>query len=212
MAASSERPATTTAAATTTTTATRTRQRRYAPKSLGGCLTCRSRHVRCDQLRPRCSACCKASRQCRYAAATSAARSRTGTNSTSPDSGLEHEVIPEADIKMVYWEPPSPSATGRAQTNGPSSSYTSARITRVGCSLTYRRLVTAPGATLRERRALRYFRDVVAEKLAGYFDAGFWTGVLFRVAQGAASLRHAMVALASHWENVVVPGMHIQGW
>ncbi|OQV10601.1 Fungal Zn2-Cys6 binuclear cluster domain-containing protein [Cladophialophora immunda] len=138
-------------------------QRRYAPKSRGGCVTCRSRHVRCDQLRPRCSACKKSRRQCKYA--------------------LESPESSEPAVRLVLWEPTEP-------------------------KLTIRRLAHTPGQSPRECRALRYFRDVVAERLAGYFDASFWTRLTFQVAQTVGSLRHAMIALASHWENVVVPGMH----
>ncbi|KIX07680.1 uncharacterized protein Z518_02334 [Rhinocladiella mackenziei CBS 650.93] len=44
------------------------------------------------------------------------------------------------------------------------------------------------------------------ERLAGAFDASFWTGMALQVARIVSSLRHAMIALASYWENVVVPG------
>ncbi|KIW88112.1 uncharacterized protein Z519_11222 [Cladophialophora bantiana CBS 173.52] len=143
-------------------------RRRYAPKSKGGCQTCKSRHVRCDQLRPRCSACKKSARQCRYHSATPGFQESTGS---------------EAAIRVVLWEPTEP-------------------------KLTARRLAHTPGQSPEEYRALKYFRDVVAERLAGYFDASFWTRLTFQVAQSVGPLRHAMIALASHWENVVVPGMH----
>lgn len=137
-------------------------RRKYAPKKRGGCITCKSRHVRCDQQRPRCGACKKSSRQCSF--------------------GSDRGDTPEPDgIKIVLWEPGQP-------------------------SLSVQRMCQTPNQTSDESRALEYFRDVVAERLAGYFDATFWTGLAFRVSMSVASLRHAMIALASHWETVVVPG------
>ncbi|KAJ9616377.1 hypothetical protein H2200_000095 [Cladophialophora chaetospira] len=146
-------------------------KRRYAPKSQGGCLTCRSRHVRCDRARPRCSPCKKSSRQCGYPASSS-----SGPNSETTTS----EEAAAAAVKVVFYEPGN---------------------------LGVKRLAHTPGQTPREARALRYFREVVAERLAGFFDATFWTVGVVRVAQSVPSLRHALVAVASHWENVVVPGM-----
>ena len=74
--------------------------------------------------------------------------------------------------------------------------------------LNVQRLAHVPGQTAAELRALHYFRDVVAERLAGYFDTRFWADLVLQVAHSVASLRHAIIAVSSHWEAVVVPGMH----
>jgi hypothetical protein len=39
-------------------------KRKWAPKSKGGCSTCKSRRVKCDERQPRCTPCQKSSRQC----------------------------------------------------------------------------------------------------------------------------------------------------
>lgn len=63
-----------------------------------------------------------------------------------------------------------------------------------------------PDETPTEARALDYFREVVAPSLAGTYDPTFWNRAVVQVSHRASSLRHAVVALASHWEKVVEPG------
>ncbi|PMD12882.1 hypothetical protein NA56DRAFT_756235 [Hyaloscypha hepaticicola] len=41
-------------------------KRKWAPKTRGGCSTCKSRHIRCDKLEPCCTPCQKSSRNCAY--------------------------------------------------------------------------------------------------------------------------------------------------
>ncbi|CZR57815.1 uncharacterized protein PAC_07704 [Phialocephala subalpina] len=56
--------------------------RKWAPKGKGGCSTCKSRHIRCDDQHPRCTPCQKSSRQCEYSA------------NPNPDP-----------LKIVHWQP-----------------------------------------------------------------------------------------------------------
>lgn len=140
-------------------------KRRYAPKSRGGCATCRDRHIRCDQRRPRCSACQKSSRQC--------------------DFSVEQNAIRQGKLRVVLWEP-------------------------TGSNLALKEPSPIPGQSPAEARALDYFRDIVAPRLAGTYDPTFWNRVVLQASHRVSSLRHAIVALASHWENVVVPGSRIR--
>jgi hypothetical protein len=41
-------------------------KRKWAPKTRGGCSTCKSRHIRCDKLEPCCTPCQKSSRNCAF--------------------------------------------------------------------------------------------------------------------------------------------------
>lgn len=43
-----------------------TRQKRWAPKSRTGCLTCKKRRIKCDEARPACSRCTASGRECEY--------------------------------------------------------------------------------------------------------------------------------------------------
>lgn len=138
-------------------------RRRYAPRNRGGCATCRNRHVRCDQQRPRCASCQKSSRQCIY--------SNQGDQSCQDQENL----------RLVLWEP---SESIRIQNQ----------------------ISLIPGQTPAEARALDYFREIVAPNLAGTYDPTFWNRVVVQVSHNVSSLRHAIVALASHWEKVVEPG------
>ncbi|KAK5055147.1 hypothetical protein LTR84_012895 [Exophiala bonariae] len=135
-------------------------KRKYAPKSRGGCATCRNRHVRCDQQRPRCVSCQRSSRQCFY----------------SDERDQSHQ----ANLRLVLWEPAEP-------------------------ILSQSQMSLIPGQTPTEARALDYFREIVAPNLAGTYDPTFWNRVVVQVSHNASSLRHAVVALASHWERVVEP-------
>src|ERR1700712_121380 len=63
-----------------------TSKRKWAPKSKGGCHTCKSRHVRCDKTYPTCNPCQKSSRQCQYTS------SPTPSTSTDP-------------LKIVLYQP-----------------------------------------------------------------------------------------------------------
>ncbi|KAK5078496.1 hypothetical protein LTR64_003092 [Lithohypha guttulata] len=43
-----------------------TRQKRWAPKSRSGCVTCKKRRIKCDEGRPACGRCTASSRKCEY--------------------------------------------------------------------------------------------------------------------------------------------------
>lgn len=43
-----------------------TRQKRWAPKSRSGCMTCKKRRIKCDEARPSCSRCTLSNRVCEY--------------------------------------------------------------------------------------------------------------------------------------------------
>ncbi|KAF1925966.1 uncharacterized protein M421DRAFT_68738 [Didymella exigua CBS 183.55] len=50
-----------------------------------GCLTCRSRRIKCDEQRPRCATCIKSDRECRYASPNDASTS-TAPNGPTPSA------------------------------------------------------------------------------------------------------------------------------
>ncbi|KAM3522953.1 hypothetical protein MY4038_008397 [Beauveria bassiana] len=80
------------------------RKRRWAPRVRTGCWTCRSRHVKCDEVRPFCIRCRKGNRTC-SGYLDSVAPSSLQLSSASTDSCLEglrlnrhflHHLIPSA--------------------------------------------------------------------------------------------------------------------
>ena len=79
-----------------------------------------------------------------------------------------------------------------------------------GSNLALKELSPIPGQSPAEARALDYFRDIVAPRLAGTYDPTFWNRVVLQASHRVSSLRHALVALASHWETVVEPGSRIR--
>jgi hypothetical protein len=120
-----------------------------------------------------------ASRQCKYTS------SPTEVTSGSSIGILEEKA---KDIKVVFFEP----SRVRSFQNKFVSTQRPSRH---------------PDLTPRQSRLLHYFRMVVAERLTGYFNDRFWADQVFLVAQTVPSLRHAMIALSSHWQNVIVPRM-----
>ncbi|KAF1961867.1 putative Zn(II)2Cys6 transcription factor-like protein [Byssothecium circinans] len=64
----SSSPTSTTTTTITTTTSTRPRQRKFAPRSRQGCLTCRARRKRCDGQRPECQNCTRLNLSCEWQA------------------------------------------------------------------------------------------------------------------------------------------------
>lgn len=77
-----------------------------------GCITCKRRHVKCDEARPHCSNCCNGNRVCEGYVATGAKRSRvpstmqncwnskstTGTRGTAPTSPISSTSLQEARL------------------------------------------------------------------------------------------------------------------
>lgn len=125
-------------------------KRKSAPKGRSGCSTCKSRHVRCDESKPRCTPCQKSSRHCEYSA---------------------DPVRPCHDqLKVVMWQPHG---------------------------LAVQRVSPTPSQTSDEGRSFDFFRSKVAANLGGFFDSSFWTRDVLQAAQHEASIRHAVVALAS---------------
>ncbi|OAA33945.1 C6 zinc finger domain protein [Beauveria brongniartii RCEF 3172] len=89
------------------------RKRRWAPRVRTGCWTCRSRHVKCDEVRPSCIRCRKGNRTC-SGYLDSVAPTSLQLSSAPVESCLEelrlnrhflHHVIPSATPKLScdYW-------------------------------------------------------------------------------------------------------------
>ncbi|KAK5120504.1 hypothetical protein LTR85_006159 [Meristemomyces frigidus] len=57
-------------------------------------------------------------------------------------------------------------------------------------------LEVVPGAS-NELRALEFFRHRTAPALSSYFDADFWTRLVFQMSMAEPAIRHAMVAVGS---------------
>jgi hypothetical protein len=58
-----------------------------------------------------------------------------------------------------------------------------------------------PGYTSTELRAFDFFRTNIAPNLGGFHDSGFWCYDILQFAEREASVRHAIVALASLYED-----------
>lgn len=70
--------------------------------------------------------------------------------------------------------------------------------------LALRRLSPTPSQTSNESRSFDFFRTTVATKLGGFFDSSFWTRDVLQAAHHEPSIRHAVVALASLGETLLL--------
>ena len=64
-----------------------------------------------------------------------------------------------------------------------------------------RGLDTTPEMGPAELRAIGFFHDKTAPSLSSYFDAEFWTRLVFQMSYAEPSIRHAMVALGALHET-----------
>ncbi|KAI1810981.1 hypothetical protein GGS20DRAFT_579453 [Poronia punctata] len=72
----------------------RQRQRRFHRRSRNGCVTCKAKHIRCDERKPHCTFCLRHGETCRYGAD---GRSSSAAATTSAGKGEERPVVPSAD-------------------------------------------------------------------------------------------------------------------
>ncbi|KAI0393105.1 hypothetical protein F5Y17DRAFT_325377 [Xylariaceae sp. FL0594] len=69
----------------------RQRQRRFHRRSRNGCVTCKAKHIRCDEQKPLCSFCLRHGESCRYPADGRSA------SSTAPTPAREESVNPTTE-------------------------------------------------------------------------------------------------------------------
>lgn len=69
-----------------------TRQKRWAPKSRSGCVTCKKRRIKCDEARPSCARCTVSNRVCEYQAPP------TSTSDSEPTSDPSDAVVSSPEV------------------------------------------------------------------------------------------------------------------
>ncbi|KAK3618232.1 hypothetical protein LTR56_024776 [Elasticomyces elasticus] len=117
------------------------------PKVRTGCVTCKIRRVKCDEVKPSCNRCTSTGRTCDGYYIPPRKNRRI-----DHDAVIELSTTPERCLEVV-------AGTGE------------------------------------ELRALEFFHARTAPNLSSYFDAGFWTRLVFQVSHVEPAIMHAMVAV-----------------
>mgnify|MGYP004712552053 CR=1 FL=1 len=73
------------------------RKKAFSRRSKTGCLTCRSRRIKCDELKPICTHCKKSNKECVYAASTT-----TSTNKTKRLSKSTRKLPKKASVTVNH--------------------------------------------------------------------------------------------------------------
>ncbi|KAF4472118.1 Transcriptional regulatory moc3 [Fusarium albosuccineum] len=101
----------------TTTQKPAMQQRNYRGRVRSGCLTCRSRKVKCDEGRPTCHNCTRLEKQCVYQARRSSRRPETTPSSRSPAERSDARR-PGRQLETQDTSQPESHSTSATQTNG----------------------------------------------------------------------------------------------
>lgn len=83
----------------------KTRQRKFAPRSRTGCLTCRSRRKRCDNRHPQCNNCTRLNLACEWQPQRKIVTEISGDISDGPSSsGAELQVTGPLHSTLDFWD------------------------------------------------------------------------------------------------------------
>ncbi|KAM0457908.1 hypothetical protein ACHAPV_006453 [Trichoderma viride] len=195
------------------------RGRRSNPKVKTGCLNCKQRRIKCDEMRPACSQCVRSKKECvGYPAPSRIARS------TAADVRIAPKPLAPPSAGMPRLQPaPSGGMAGMA------GASTTASLLLTGHTI----LLPPRRANRRKRQAnnpeiaggampmpLLYepshslalmhteslyfdlFRVQTASELSGYFNMNFWTQRLLQECHFEPSIRHAVVALGALYKTL----------
>ncbi|XWW92754.1 hypothetical protein V2A60_000680 [Cordyceps javanica] len=78
------------------------RQKRWATRGRTGCLTCRVRHVKCDETKPVCNRCVNGRRECRgYDFGTSSSSSSSSSSPATVPTAEDRNLIRETDWRVT---------------------------------------------------------------------------------------------------------------
>ncbi|PSN69986.1 hypothetical protein BS50DRAFT_571303 [Corynespora cassiicola Philippines] len=168
----------------------RKRQRKKAPKTRSGCITCKIRHTKCDETKPNCQKCTSTGRKCDgYAAGNASSRTvppaRPKPRLKQPRATMASRsaiLLPKISHPSHPFHPVSPSHSPI-----PRSPFTPS---------------SASHPTPTSPRALAYFIQRSEPALTGAFCVQVWRDTVLRMCVGSTAVANAIVALAGVHELV----------
>ncbi|KAL2065950.1 hypothetical protein VTL71DRAFT_3620 [Oculimacula yallundae] len=141
-------------------------------KSKSGCVTCKARHVKCDETKPHCKRC------------TSTGRTCDGYQSQKPPKPTQSALVRIA--------PASSTATAIPFHKGYMRQHSTLSLPPS----------SNPGIPSSDLRALNFYHCRTSTIMGGWHLAPFWTYQLPQIAHSQLSIRHAMIAMSSIHENL----------
>ncbi|KAH7112127.1 putative Zn(II)2Cys6 transcription factor-like protein [Dendryphion nanum] len=82
----------------------RARQRKFAPRSRQGCLTCRARRKRCDQQRPECQNCTRLNVKCEWQTQRQIIVNQETPSSPTQSSSTSSDLVPSLHSPLQPWD------------------------------------------------------------------------------------------------------------
>ncbi|KAJ4856207.1 fungal zn(2)-Cys(6) binuclear cluster domain-containing protein [Trichoderma breve] len=189
------------------------RNRRSNPKVKTGCLNCKQRRIKCDEMRPACSQCVRSKKECTGYPAPS-----RGTRAAL-DVRIAPKPLVAASAGFQHLQP-APSTIASASTSTTASLLlTGHTIMLPPRRVNRRKRQTKPLASnatmpfvyepshnlaLMHTESLYFdlFRVQTASELSGYFDSTFWTQRVLQECHFEPSIRHAVVALGALYKTL----------
>lgn len=175
---------------------TSTPKRKSAPKARTGCSTCKARHVRCDEKKPRCGPCEKSE----YLGEPHFNR-LPAVQTYAGRTHLSQRVPVRKRVSKLTGFKGSRQCEYATATERPTKKPLKVILWQPQSSLTVRRVSPSAGRTSDEGHAFDFFRVQMAQNLGGVFDSSFWSQDVLRVAVEEQSVRHALVAVAALSES-----------
>ncbi|KAL7936777.1 hypothetical protein V8C35DRAFT_296438 [Trichoderma chlorosporum] len=195
------------------TEAPKKRNRRSNPKVKTGCVNCKKRRIKCDEIRPECSQCVRSKKKCSgYPAPSRGAR-------TAIDVRIAPKPLVAASAGLQNLQP-APGSIANASTSTTASLLLTGRtIMLPPRRVTRRKRQAKPLASnaampfvyepshnlaLMHTESLYFdlFRVQTASELSGYFDSTFWTRRVLQECHFEPAIRHAVVALGALYKTL----------
>lgn len=215
------------AAAATTSAAEAPKLRRISrPKVKSGCVTCKKRHVKCDEAKPTCSRCIKASVECL------GYHEGTGTPEDGRVGRRKRQRRLDVPIRTLLPRPPPPPQSSTSPSPSPSPSpYNNRRTSDGGSSTAYVvSSAASPSAAISplpppplpsspspssssscctdpaDAAYLDLFHNALSRALAGPIPSRFWSRTVPREMGRDSCVRSAVLAIAALATSVRRPG------
>ncbi|UKZ83483.1 hypothetical protein TrVFT333_011292 [Trichoderma virens FT-333] len=170
------------------------RNRRSNPKVKTGCLNCKQRRIKCDEMRPACSQCVRSKKDCTgYPAPSRGARAAV-------DVRIAPKPLVAAAVGLQHLQQlqPAPSSIASASTS-----------TTASLLLTGHTIMLPLGVSTVANGRLGLSPPMppcplfqTASELSGYFDSTFWTQRVLQECHFEPSIRHAVVALGALYKTL----------
>ncbi|KAJ5174222.1 uncharacterized protein N7482_000099 [Penicillium canariense] len=148
------------------------RKRASRPKVRTGCVTCKTRHKKCDEGRPSCSMCTSSGRKCQYI--------------ETPDRRTRAARMGDKVVRVSRNSLPSGET-------GPAGNFLDGQLGPTA-HLVYTGQVDL---TPDERWYLDFFRKSTSLQCAGYFYDEFWQRLVHQVSEVQPAVCHAVIGMGS---------------